>query len=286
MSSFTFASLALQCRAGLAAASRIIPAATAGIVLGLQGCASRPEVPPEPPKPISLLAVLPVEMTADEANAGFGAAGSGVVVPIVVPSGGGISSRDAIGAAVIGAAIAVGIQASSRERKERLRDAVSAVAFDPAAEMESRLAPALEKRQVRLVRITDPQVVAAVRAGQFEGLPEGVDAILDVRITESGYYSSMRAGGFSPMLNVTANLLAPKTGADALDEFGYYADWRDGGKDRRWITTPKSLTFSETEMLKADAENVRAGLAQIVEQMVDLMSDDVQRHASGQLRQD
>lgn len=255
-------------------------------LLTVAGCASQPA---EPPKPISLLAVLPVWAPYSESNTGFGSAHQPVlVVPIVVPSGsqGGISTGGAVAAGVITSAVIYGVQESNRRGREALAEAVSHVGFDAAAEVDSRLASALEQRQVRLVRITDQGIIWGIRAGRFEGLPSGVDAILDVRVTESGYYSSARAGGFSPMLLLTATLLPPVAKADSLDEFSYYADWRDGGKNRRWITTPPSMTVPSVQHLKAGSADARAGLAKVVDQLVELMAQDLQRHAKGELRID
>ena len=166
-----------------------------------------------------------------------------------------------------------------RNEREAIYDALSHVNFDAAAEIDSRLTPALEQAQVRLVRITDPAIAFDVRAGKLDGLPAGVDAILDVTVEESGYYHSMRAGGYSPMLQLKATLHSPESDdVDLDDDFGYYADWRDGGKDKRWVTTPKSMTFASVDLLKAGSTDVRAGLEKVVDQLVTLMVLDVQHH--------
>ena len=250
-------------------------------VLVLHGCASRPAEPPEPLKPIKLLAVLPVSMPISDFNTGFGATGRQgmpiVLVPAEAASYGGVSAGETAALSVLAYAIASGIQSSNQRRRDELAQALSLVNFDAAAQIESKLLPALERRQVPLVRITDPQVAAEVRARRFQGLPAGVDAILDIRIPESGYYYSFRADAYSPMLLVTASIFAPDARSDSLEEFSYYADLRDGAGDRRWITTPQSMTFSEIDGLKASAVWVRAGLRAVVDQMVALMAEDVHR---------
>jgi hypothetical protein len=245
--------------------------AVAGSLLTIAGCATRPAEPPKPPKPISLLAVLPVSAPIRESNTGFGSAPPPVVL--------GATSAGAFGGALLASAIVYGFQANKQNEREALYEALSHVKFDAAAEIDSRLAPALEQAQFRLVRITDPKIALDVRAGKLDGLPAGVDAILDVTVEESGYYHSMRAGGYSPMLQLKATLHAPEADdVDLDDDFGYYADWREGGKDKRWVTTPKSMTFASVDLLKAGSTDVRAGLEKVVDQLVTLMVLDVQHH--------
>ena len=269
----------------------IVWVVAAGLLV-VEGCATRPAEPPEPPKPLALLAVLPVSAPPSEANAGFGSMQQGMILPIVVPVP---SGPDSLSPGTTAAAVAAGVLASafinqfrenSRRERKALNEALSRVNFDAAAEVDSRVAPALERRQVRVVRITDPDIAAEVRAGKFDRMPPGVDAILDMRVTESGYYSSMRAGGYSPMLLIEVALRAPVAKADNLDEFSYYADFRDGGKDRRWVTTPKSMTFPTVDRLGASATEVRAGLASVVDKMVELMVQDLERRAAGKPRID
>lgn len=249
--------------------------AVVGSLLTIEGCATRPAEPPKPPKLISLLAVLPVSAPISKSNTGFGSAGP----PVVIPTGPGAVSAGAYGGALLGSLIVYGFQANKQNEREAIYDALSHVNFDAAAEIDSRLTPALEQAQFRLVRITDPKIALDVRAGKLDGLPAGVDAILDVTVEESGYYHSMRAGGYSPMLQLKATLHAPEADdVDLDDDFGYYADWRDGGNNKRWVTTPKSMTFASVDLLKADSTDVRAGLEKVVDQLVTLMVLDVQHH--------
>jgi hypothetical protein len=259
--------------------------AVAVSLLTLDGCATRPAEPPKPPKPISLLAVLPVFAPISESNTGFGSARQPMGAPIGLPGPpfGAVSGAD-FAAGIIGEAMVYGFRAYRQKERDALVEALYPVHFDAAAEIDARLAPALEQAQVRLVRITDPKIALDVRDGKLDGLPAGVDAILDVIIDESGYYSSMRAGGYSPMLRIKATLHAPVADADDLDDFRYYADWREGGKDKRWVTTPKSMTFASVDLLTAGSTDVRAGLEKVMDQLVALMVQDLQHHAEGKPR--
>ena len=271
--------------------SVIVWLAAAGLLV-IEGCATRPAEAPKPPKPLALVAVLPAWAPASESNAGFGSAPQGLVLPIVVPVPAG---SDALSPGTTAAAVVAGVLASafifhfqedSRRERKALNEALSRISFDTAAEVDSRLAPALERRQVRVVRVTDPDIAAEARVGRFDRVPPGVDAILDVRVSESGYYSSLRAGGYSPKLLLKVALRVPVANVDNLAEFSYYADFRDGGKDRRWVTTPQSLTFPTVDQLGACSTDIRAGLARVVDQLVELMAQDLERRATGQPRID
>ena len=226
-------------------------------LLIIAGCATRPAEPPKPPKLISLLAVLPVSAPISESNTSFG-------------------SYDG---ALLSSLIFYGFEAYKQKERNALDEALSHVRFDAAAEIDARLAPALAQAKIRLVRITDPAIALDVRAGKIDGLPAGVDAILDVTVEESGYYHSMRAGGYSPMLQLKATLHSPVADdVDLDDDFGYYADWRDGGNNKRWVTTPKSITFASIDLLEVNSADAHAGLGKVVDQLVALMVLDVQRH--------
>jgi|CXWL01.1.fsa_nt_gi hypothetical protein len=267
--------------------------ALAGGLMMLGGCASKPVVPPEPPKPpkpIRLLAVLPVlAPPVSETNTGFGATNVHVVTPVHTGPRGGVSASGAaaaVGVALIATAIIYGVREEKRKERVALDEALTHVNFDAVAHIQARLVSALERRDVRLVQIADPQLASDIRAGKFDGLPVGTDAILDVGVWDSGYVPSSRAGGYAPVLQLTATLRSVVPKAEDLDGFDYYADWRNGGSDRRWITTPKSMTFASIDKLKAESATARSGLEKLVEDMVAMMAQDIQRHAAGQLRVD
>lgn len=270
------------CRRGWLRAAATLTFAAA--VLPLTGCASKPAgPPPPPPKPLAHIGVLPVllQLPADQ-GAGFGARGHGGVY---VHSGPPISAGAAVATLGVGL-IAMAIMADRAQKRRDLDAAVADLAFDPAKALDEGLAGALQKRQVVVTRIEDPVLAAEIRSGSMERLPPGVDALLDVRVTEAGYFSSMRAGGYSPMLNVSASLLPPVKGGEELEAFGYYADWRDGGKDSRWFKTPAALTVDQIDKIRSQSQLLRDGLVAVVARVLERMADDVQRRAAGQPRVD
>lgn len=263
---------------------------TAAALLVTGGCASRgvPEAAPAPQKPLRLVAVLPTANAPSGSGSGFSTnRHSTIFVPESRNRGSSAGSvAGAIGATLIVGAIAYGLNERKRTEAEALNDALSHVNFEPTEYLDAQLSSELERRGIRLVRILDPRVAIDARTEKFAGLPEGVDAILDVKVLESGYYSSLRAGGYSPMLHLNASLRVPEPDADELDSFSYYADWRNGGKDKRWVTTPRNLTFESIEKLKGGATAARNGLEEVVKQFAVMISQDVERLAKGQSRID
>jgi hypothetical protein len=244
----------------------------------LTACANRP--PPPPPKPFTLLAVLPVAVApVSEKNPGFGGEYTYVSTP-------GAGLGVALVANVIAGVLVYAIETKRQKDRLALQKALSQVAFDPGAAVEQRIVTALAQRNVQTVAITDPALAAALRDGKVEGLPAGVDAILDIGIDESGYYHSTRAGGFSPMLNMWASVRAAAPGTEELDSFSYYADWREAGKELRWVTTPNSTTYATAEELGEHGSEARAGLEDVTDKLVAMMADDLLRHSQGLRRVD
>lgn len=266
----------------------VLPAAAAS--LAITGCASRQKVvAAEPPRPIALLAILPAFNAPGERNEGFTGNRPAGPVPVQTMgrgSGSSINPAAALGVGLLAMVIVAGVAESKKQQRDALQEAVVQVNFDAAVALDQHLAAALDKRDVRVVRITDPALAAELRAGRFERLPAGVDAWLDLEVTESGFYASTWAGGFSPLIQFNATVRAPVATNTEPDEYGYYADWRDGGADKRWLTTPKAMTFETLDKLKDRAAEARAGLDTIVQRLAALIADDLQRRTRGLARID
>jgi len=276
------ASSSSSCRVG-SARSRARVGAVLAVVAGtmLGACASKPAVVAPPPAPIRLLAVLPVAPLVESDSVGFG--GSRPVGPIVfvAPSAG--AAAAGMGAGIVVSAIVQSAREERYKEKIALQEAMSVLNFDLAAQADVHLAAALQEQQsLRMVHIRDPEVAAQVRAGRFDGLPAEVDAFLDVSVEESSYEKSRRAGGYAPVVNLGVTIRPLDVKADDLAGLNYYADPREAGKNKRWWTTPPSMTFKTLDALKADAPAVRVELDKLVQQMSLLMARDISRRAAGE----
>lgn len=253
----------------------------------LGGCANRPPAPPPPPpKPVALLGVLPVLLELPQPSSpGFGANRSQSTYVATQPAPGNSAPIPVAGLALglLALGITAAVASENQRRAEELAAAVSTLDFDPAEALDRLLDRALEQRGVKLTRI-DGELARALRSNRMDRMPAGVEALLDVRVTEAGYYRSMRAGALSPQLNVNVSLMEARADGDELESFTYYADFRSSPKDPRWFTTPKELTFEDTAALRAAAPAVREGLQALVERIAEHLCADVHRHVSGQPR--
>lgn len=264
-------------------ARRSLVLAAAGLTMvgmgGLVGCASKPKVAP---KPVNLLAILPVDNQAAAARE-FKARGASqpVYMPTLHPVG-----------LLAGALTMAAMDAAERDRREEhdaLQRALAKVDFDFVAQVNERLDACLAERGVRFVRLTDPVAAGHIRYGNYASLPPGVDAILDLAVTEADFYyatHARRGGGWSPNLLLSATLRPLSVDAPHLDYFEYYADYRSGGKNKRWLTTPPSMIFPTLPDLEKRSDEARLGLRDVTGQMVDLMAADLQRHTRGEMRFD
>jgi hypothetical protein len=247
----------------------------------LGACASNPTVVVRP-TPIRLLAVLPVAPLAEGESVGFGGQRPGtVVVPVAAPSAG--AAAAAIGVGIVVAAVVQSARDEKHRERLALKEAMDVLSFDIAAQADQHLAAALQQHPgVVVVFVRDPALAAAVRAGRFDGLPAGVDAYLDISVDEAGFEKSRRAGGYAPVVNLGLTIRPLNEQGDDLASFVYYADTRDGGRNKRWWTTPPSMTFKTLDALKADAPAVRAGLDALLQQMSVSMARDISRRAAGE----
>lgn len=176
----------------------------------------------------------------------------------------------------VGAAFAIGFNIAAAGRRARFERSMLAVGFDPRAHFEKVIGAAFSAKDVTLERVTEAQFATDLRKGAPVVALAGLDAVLDVQVTSAGYYSSDKAGGYSPMLYVVARLLSPTTGQE-LEHFGYDADYRAAEGELRFYTTPSTISVATPEEIGQKAPLVRASMEEISERMVSQIVVDVSR---------
>jgi hypothetical protein len=197
--------------------------------------------------------------------------------PSYVHGGGGVS----LGAGIVAAGVATLVANEMQKRQNDLEYAVSAAGFRPAHLLNKVLKTLLEEKGLKLENSISPAMAKQAREDEdFSRVDSKAEAILDIRVTDHGYFRSIRAGGLSPMLGITATLIEPVTG-ETIDSFTYWSDWRNGGDDPRWFTTPPSITYDSTDSLRADAAAARAGLEGILVKMTVRLVEDIKRRSQG-----
>jgi hypothetical protein len=246
------------------------------LALCFAGCAHRGEMgPPEPVLPISGFAMLPAVMQAQVRPPRTPAAGGGAYV-----SGGGNRKSDLAAALVIGAVAGI-FAARDADERVQLERGMAAIAFQPTEILNARLKTLLEQRGLKVETLAeDEAAMQARRSGDYQPLQTVADAVLDIRIDELGYFHTIRAHGYSPMFGMTVFIYSPRRNLE-LARFSYYYDWREAKGNRRWLTSPSSMMFDRAEELADNADAIRAGFEDVLDQMMALLADDLKRRAEG-----
>jgi len=251
------------------------------VSLLVAACAgSKPKPAPEPLKSIASIALLPVvfeeQVTPTKPQAGY------VSFYQPVPSYVKGSPNAGIGAGIAVGAAAVIIANINEKRDAALRSAVAAIKFQPLDTLNNRVQELLRQKGINIEIVPEGSAVMAARhSGDYSHLPTQAEAVLDIRIGENGYYHSMRAGGFSPMLAVNATL-ASHTNVDNYDSFSYWSDYRENKDDPRWFTSSPASIFKTTDELTTHADTARAELDGVMEKMAVKLAEDIERRAAGQ----
>jgi hypothetical protein len=72
---------------------------------------------------------------------------------------------------------------------------IAQVAYDPAVRTNTLLTKLLREAGLNIISIADKRLADQAREGGYQDLPPGIDAVLDVRFAEAGYYGNQRSGG-------------------------------------------------------------------------------------------
>jgi len=254
----------------------------------LAGCASQPKTPLPAVQPLAQLAVLPVTYEEERDTVTWRPTpGPARAIPFVVPVDGqgrpypSGSVGPAIVGNLIGAALITAIEQQKQLKRDAHADALRTIALDPALVVQQRLRDKLATRGIAIELVGDSEAAKVRRSNDYMGVMPPAGAVIDVRIGEYGFDHSSFAGGFAPMLGISAWVVAPGS-EDQTEGYGYWADWRSRPKDPRWFTTPPGMTYATLDALKADAEAVRRGLEELIDRMVTRLADDIAKRAGGQ----
>lgn len=254
----------------------------------LAACSSKPKPPLPPVQPLAQLAVLPVTYEEERDTVTWRPAPAPArPIPFVVPVDGqgrpypSGSLGPAIVGNLIGAALVTAIEHNKQLKRDAHADALRAVGIDPAFLVHQRLQDKLTARGIAIAPVGHNEAARVRQSNDYTGVTPPAGAVIDVRIGEYGFDHSNFAGGFAPMLGISAWVVAPGSD-DQTEGYGYWADYRSRPKDPRWFTTPAEMTYPTLEAVKADAEAVRRGLEALIDRMVTRLADDIAKRASGQ----
>lgn len=238
-------------------------------MLAFAGCARTPRVPLKP-NDVQRIGIISIsEAPADGSAAPFNPA------LFAEPRRGGNPQYS-----LLGLAIDAALQArhnSIQADRFAFTTALGALGFLPKVVLTQALSRQIEARSLPISKLDNPAAEQAFRQGRYEDLPQHVNALLEIQIREAGYYSSSRAGGFTPYFDIVATLWDTVNPVETIDSFGYYGDFRDPGKDKRYFKTPPELSVADSKAFAANPDRFRAGLTAVFERVATMLLDDVER---------
>lgn len=248
---------------------RLASAASASYLLS--ACSQNPKAPPLLPHDSwQRIGVLPVreQLTTGDGVA-FVKANTRVGARLVfIPLSPGAIVMSAIGTAA---------SAISQSQRVSFADQVASIGFDAQAYFNQNLLPQFEVRGVKVEALTNTEVEAAIRSDNIAAVPKNLDAVLDIRITSSGYYPSSRAGGYSPMLYVVARLIPSSGRWEHVERFGYDSDYRAAEGELRFYTTPPGISVADSSELSQKAAEVRTAMENVSSKMLSQIVTDTDR---------
>ncbi len=261
----TKTSLNPQARRTFMLAAAVLPIASS--------CGHRP--PPPPPPPLGRIAVIPAINVAGQETISFG----GVPHPNHMHA----SRNHYIGPAIyVGAAarsVANWLDKSREVKAQEVAMKIAQIGYDPARHLNTVLLNLLREATLNIVPMLDNPLADQAREGEYAGVPPEIDAVLDVRFLEAGYYRGSRADGFIPYISASVGLWSPKDEA-RLGRYYYGAGPAPAKGDLRWFTTSTQLTVASLEDFGSRSAALRAGFESLlVERMLPSMVRDVYRRA-------
>lgn len=241
----------------------------------LAGCAGGTAKPPREPLDIARLGLLPIKE--------WEPTGSTAPFSINLLSATKISNAGPpINPSQLGMAIGNSLRASQAASREQLAYALTALDFSARTSLTQAVQEVLHQRALRVVDLDDGALATAVRDNRFGGLPQSVDAILDLQIHGAGYYPAKL--GLVPYLSLGARVLGTKAPAGVVEEFWYEVNHGDAKGDPRFFSTPPELITSSLSSFRQNAEPLRSGLNVLFRRVAEQLGTDVQRLVDKQPR--
>lgn len=168
---------------------------------------------------------------------------------------------------------------AAAESRRAISLALRPIGIQPRQDLTAALERAFAKRNLPITLIADEAAskLARRRTRSFAKLPPGFDAVLDVQINPAGYFKVTETGGYSPMFFVSAQLFSIADTRTELEAFSYEADYRDAEGERRFFTTPKTLSVDSLDEIAERAPVMRSELLSIIDQIANMISSDIER---------
>jgi len=164
---------------------------------------------------------------------------------------------------LIGALIDAGVQES---RQDALEDALETISFDAEATLERFVVDALAQDGVQATVLDGPQRQRRVFLAQYPGAPEGVQAYLDIVLTNYGYVSAGSGQPWRPTAYALVRLVSVSNRRVLLENHISY-NTMQAPRGVITLTPNPEYEFRNREELVADPERLANGIRDAMRQI-------------------
>lgn len=165
---------------------------------------------------------------------------------------------------LIGALADAGIQQS---RENALMEALGGIGFDAEAKLEARIVSALSARGYEVALLEGAERERRVFLESYEGGPDGVDAYLDIVITNYGYIAAGMGQPWRPTADATVRLVSPDGSTLMENQIAYNTMYPRAGVVT--ITPNPKFDFRNRDDMLADPSTLAAGIEDALNQVAD-----------------
>jgi hypothetical protein len=168
-----------------------------------------------------------------------------------------------------------------RRNSTRVSQALRARGIDLAGRLRTGLLREIGSESAPLSEYSDANVVAKARqADDFSLLKAEADALLDITVSEMGFYSSSGMDDYTPQVYVTMGLRSPGS-SEWLGDASYAYDRSPSKGYQRHFQTAPEFKFADVETLVADGARAARALEVAMDSIAGAIAVDVRTVLAG-----
>ena len=165
---------------------------------------------------------------------------------------------------LIGALVDAGIQAS---RQDAVNTALAGIGFDPETRLEARIQDALQGQGYRVALLEGEREKRDFRE-TYPAAPAGMDAYLDLAVTQYGYMSAGAGQPFRPTVYAKVRLIRASDNAELMENMILYNPIMPT-EGVITLSPDPAYVFRNREELLADPTRLAAGIEVALDEVAD-----------------